>query len=77
MVIHIITITVMIVKLVFKESEIEKTIDEYMDSIVEYDSIVNQYFLPMIKQKIENPKEELEKELKNQNLNLIGLEKHI
>ena len=30
-------------------------------SIVEYDSIVNQYFLPMIKQKIENPKEELKK----------------
>ena len=37
-----------------------------MDSIVEYDSIVNQYFLPMIKQKIENPKDELEKELKSQ-----------
>ena len=53
-------------KISFKESEIEKTIDEYMDSIVEYDSIVNQYFLPMIKQKIENPKEELEKELKSQ-----------
>ena len=48
-------------KISFKESEIEKTIDEYMDSIVEYDSIVNQYFLPMIKQKIENPKEELKK----------------
>ena len=46
-------------KISFKESEIEKTIDEYMDSIVEYDSIVNQYFLPMIKQKIENPKKEL------------------
>ncbi len=53
-------------KISFKESEIEKTIDEYMDSIVEYDSIVNQYFLPMIKQKIENPKEEIEKELKSQ-----------
>jgi hypothetical protein len=48
-----------------------------MDSIVEYDSIVNQYFSPMIKQKIENPKEELEKELKSQKSNLIGLEKHI
>ncbi len=53
-------------KISFKESEIEKTIDEYMDSIVEYDSIVNQYFLPMIKQKIENPKAELEKELRSQ-----------
>ena len=37
-----------------------------MDSIVEYDSIVNQFFLPMIKPKIENPTEELQKELKNQ-----------
>ena len=53
-------------KINFKEGEIEKQIDQYMDSIVEYDSIVNQYFLPMIKQKIENPKEELQKELKSQ-----------
>ena len=53
-------------KVSFKESAIERTIDLYMDSIVEYDSIVNQYFLPMIKQKIENPKDEIEKELKSQ-----------
>ena len=53
-------------KITYKENEIEKIIDEYMDSIVEYDSIINQYFLPMIKQKIENPTEELQKELKNQ-----------
>ena len=53
-------------KITYKENEIEKIIDEYMDSIVEYDSIVNQFFLPMIKQKIENPIEELQKELKNQ-----------
>ena len=53
-------------KINFKEGEIESQIDQYMDSIVEYDSIVNQYFLPMIKQKIENPKEELQKELKTQ-----------
>ena len=38
-----------------------------MDEIVEYDSVVNQFFLPMIKQKIENPKEEIEKEIKKQN----------
>ena len=60
-------------KISFKESEIEKTIDEYMDSIVEYDSIVNQYFLPMIKQKIENPKEELEKELKSQKSKFVRI----
>ena len=53
-------------KINFKEGEIERQIEQYMDSIVEYDSIVNQYFLPMIKQKIENPKEELQKELKTQ-----------
>ena len=53
-------------KINFREGEIERQIDQYMDSIVEYDSIVNQYFLPMIKQKIENPKEELQKELKTQ-----------
>ena len=53
-------------KINIKESVIEETMDMYMDSLVEYDSIVNQYFLPMIKQKIENPKEEIEKELKSQ-----------
>ncbi len=53
-------------KINIKEKTIEKHVDEFMDSIVEYDSIVNQYFLPMIKQKIENPKEEIEKELKSQ-----------
>ena len=33
---------------------------------MEYDSVVNQFFLPMIKQKIENPKEEIEAELKKE-----------
>ena len=33
---------------------------------MEYDSVVNQFFLPMIKQKIENPKEDIEKEIKKQ-----------
>ena len=53
-------------KINIKEKTIENSVDEFMDSIVEYDSIVNQYFLPMIKQKIENPKDEIEKELKSQ-----------
>src|SRR5574344_2037007 len=53
-------------KINIKENSIEGAFDEFMDSIVEYDSIVNQYFLPMIKQKVENPREELEKEIKNQ-----------
>ncbi len=53
-------------KINIKENHISSSVDEFMDSMVEYDSIVNQYFLPMIKQKIENPKEEIEKELKSQ-----------
>lgn len=36
---------------------IEDYISEFIDEIVEYDYVVNQFFLPMIKQKIENPKE--------------------
>ena len=34
---------------------------------MEYDSVVNQFFLPMIKQKFDEPKEQLEKEIKEQN----------
>ena len=49
-----------------KENTIESEFDSFMDSIVEYDTLVNQYFLPLIKQKIENPKDEIEKELKIQ-----------
>ncbi len=54
-------------KLTIKESVIEEYIKEFIDDIAEYDSVVNQFFLPMIKQKIENPKEDIEKEIKKQN----------
>ena len=47
-----------------KEETIENYIKNFIDDIVEYDSIVNQFFLPMIKQKVENPVELLEKEIK-------------
>lgn len=53
-------------KCTIKEAVIEKYISEFINDIVEYDSVVNQFFLPMMKQKIENPIEELEKELKQQ-----------
>ena len=49
-----------------KEDYIEESIIELLDDIFEYDSIVNEFFLPMIKSKITNPKEEIEKEMKNQ-----------
>ncbi len=44
-------------KLTIKESEIEKEIEHFINDIYEYDSVVNQTLLPMIKTKIENPKE--------------------
>lgn len=47
-----------------KEETIENYIKNFIDDIVEYDSVVNQFFLPMIKQKVENPVEQLEKEIK-------------
>lgn len=53
-------------KLTIKENVIEDYISEFIDDIVEYDSVVNQFFLPMIKQKIENPKEDIEREIKKQ-----------
>ena len=53
-------------KLTIKESVIEKFISDFIDDIVDYDSVVNQFFLPMIKQKIENPKDEIEEEIRKQ-----------
>ena len=53
-------------KLTIKEAVVEEYISQFIDDIVEYDSVVNQFFLPMIKQKIENPKEEIEAELKKE-----------
>ena len=54
-------------KLTIKETIIENLINDFINEIVEYDSVVNQFFLPMIKQKIENPKDELMKELNKHN----------
>ena len=53
-------------KLTIKENTIETFISEFIDDIVDYDSVVNQFFLPMIKQKVENPKEDIEEEIKKQ-----------
>ena len=43
--------------------------------MVEYDSVVNQFFLPMIKQKFDEPKEQIEKELQKQNDRLERIRK--
>lgn len=50
-----------------KETTIEESIRELLGDIFEYDSVVNNFFLPLLKNKLENPKEELTKEINNLN----------
>ena len=54
-------------KITIKEPKIEETIKTLLADILEYDNVVNEFFLPVLKSKLENPKEELNKELKNLN----------
>ena len=51
-----------------KEDKIEQSILHLLSDILEYDSVVNDFFLPMLKNKMNNPKEELTKELKVQEM---------
>ena len=46
------------------EDKIEDKIKVLLADILEYDNVVNEFFLPVLKSKIDNPKEQLEKELK-------------
>ena len=62
-------------KISIKESVIENHLCNFIDEIIEYDSVVNQFFLPMIKQKIENPKEELQKQLNEQRIKFDRIKK--
>ncbi len=52
-------------KITIKEKDIEKEFDRFID-IQEYDAVVNQTLLSMIQTKLDNPKEKLIKELKEQ-----------
>lgn len=62
-------------KLNLKENVIEEYFENFINELVEYDSVVNQFFLPMIKQKFDEPKELLEKELDKQNSKLDRIRK--
>ena len=62
-------------KINLKENIIEEYFENFINEIVEYDSVVNQFFLPMIKQKFDEPKELLEKELDKQNAKLDRIRK--
>ena len=49
------------------ENKIEDKIKVLLADILEYDNVVNEFFLPVLKSKLDNPKEQLEKELKSLN----------
>ena len=50
-----------------KEETIENSVKTLLSDILEYDNVVNEFFLPVLKSKLDNPKQELEKELKSLN----------
>ena len=50
-----------------KETEIEDAVKTLLADILEYDNVVNEFFLPVLKSKINNPKDDLEKKLKSLN----------
>ena len=54
-------------KITIKETKIEDVVKTLLADILEYDNVVNEFFLPVLKSKIDNPKEELSKELKKLN----------
>ena len=62
-------------KIEFKEKVINDYFSQFIDELTEYDSVVNQFFLPMIKQKFDEPKEQLEKEIKEQKNKLERIKK--
>lgn len=62
-------------KIEFKEKVINDYFNQFISELVEYDSVVNQFFLPMIKQKFDEPKEQLEKEINEQKNKLERIKK--
>ena len=62
-------------KIHIKESVVDKFFSQFIDELVEYDSVVNQFFLPMIRQKFDEPKQQLEMELNNQKSKLERIRK--
>ena len=62
-------------KIEFKEKVINDYFSQFISELVEYDSVVNQFFLPMIKQKFDEPREQLEKEINEQKNKLERIKK--
>ena len=57
-------------KVQFKENVITEYFNQFINELVEYDSVVNQFFLPMIRQRFDEPKEQLEKQVNEQKAKL-------
>ena len=62
-------------KIEFKEKLINDYFNQFITELIEYDEVVNQFFLPMIKQKFDEPKEQLEKEITNHKNKLERIKK--
>ena len=62
-------------KIEFKEKLINDYFNQFIAELTQYDEVVNQFFLPMIKQKFDEPKEQLEKEINNQKNKLERIKK--
>ena len=62
-------------KIEFKEKLINDYFNQFIKELIEYDEVVNQFFLPMIKQKFDEPKEQLEKEITNHKNKLERIKK--
>ena len=58
-----------------REHEIEDSIKELLSDIFEYDSVVNEFFLPVLQNKIHNPKEDFKKEITNLNNKKVRIRK--
>ena len=62
-------------KIELKEKLINDYFNQFIAELTQYDEVVNQFFLPMIKQKFDEPKEQLEKEINNQKNKLERIKK--
>ena len=62
-------------KITIKENAINEYFNQFINELVEYDSVVNQFFLPMIRQRFDEPKEKLQKEIDEQNAKLERIRK--
>ena len=62
-------------KIEFRENLINEYFNQFIDELVQYDSVVNQFFLPMIRQKFDEPKGELQKEINEQKAKIDRIKK--